>query len=74
MPVDGGVVPFAQTLLPHAARTQGMIDGGGDVGTEHAEEIQRHSCRGPRVLVADAEYEKGDAYAYAHQDAAEMRP
>ena len=31
MPVDGGMVPLAQSLLPFAPGGEGMVGGGGDI-------------------------------------------
>ena len=74
VPVYCGVVPLAQTFLPHAARAQGVVYRGGDIRAQHSEQIERHAGRGPCILVTDAEYEEGDAHADTHHDAAEVRP
>ena len=42
MPIDSGMVPFAQSFLPLAAARGGMIGSGGGIRAEHAEEIKYH--------------------------------
>ena len=54
VPVDGGMVPFAQSLLPLAPSREGMIGGGGDIRHEHAEEIEDDASRGPSVVLREA--------------------
>ena len=72
VPVDSGMVPFAESLLPLAPCRESMIGGGGDVGHQHAEEIEDDSCRRPSVVLREAPVEEDDAKDDTKEDAPGM--
>lgn len=74
VPVDGGMVPPSQPCLPARAGRQRMIDGRGNVGTEHAEEVERNADGGPAVGLAHAPDDEHRADDDAQQDARGMAP
>ena len=74
VPVDGGMVPFAQSLLPLAPGREGMVGGGGYIRHEHAEEVKDDACRGPSVVLAKAPIQEDGAKHDSQEDAAGMRP
>lgn len=61
VPVDGGVVPLAQTLLPRRPGAQGVVNRGGDVRADHAKEIENDARRGPTVAHLEAPNEEDGA-------------
>ena len=69
VPVDGGVVETAQHFLGLQTTGQGVVDGGGDVGGEHAEEVEDDTGARPSVAGTEAPYQKDDADDDAQQDA-----
>ena len=69
VPVDGGMVPLAQPLFPHASCLDGMIDGGGEIRHEHAEEIENDAGGRPSVARAEAPYQKNHAEDHAQGNA-----
>ena len=73
-PVDGSMVPTAQTLLPLAVAARGMIDGGGEIGGSHAKQVESHSQLAPTVDVTEEEQPKQDAHHYPHGNAGGVRP
>ena len=74
MPVDGGMIPLAQPLLPWRPRRKCMIDGGCYVARQHAEEIQNDACRSPAVACPAAPHKEDGAYKKPQDDACTMRP
>ena len=70
VPVDGGVVPTAEPLLPLGVVADGVIEGGGDVAGEHAEEVEDDAYAGPVVVGLEAPDEEDDADDDTKQDAA----
>ena len=74
VPVDGGMVPAAQPLLPLVLGAEGVIDGGGDIAAEHAEEIEGHAEGCPAVLVARRPDDEQRAYDHGEEDAGGMAP
>ncbi len=73
VPVDGGVVPLAQAFFPTALSRAGVIDGGGDVGAQHAEQIEPHAPLHPQVFVTVTVDQEADADNDAQQNASGMR-
>ncbi len=61
VPVDGGVVPLAEPLFPRVTCREGVVDGGGDVAHEHAEEIEDDACCGPSVFGTGTPHQEDDA-------------
>ena len=61
MPVDGGVVPTAEALLPLGVVLDGVVEGGGDVGSEHTEEVENDPYASPVVVGLEAPDEENDA-------------
>lgn len=61
MPVDSGMVPLAQSLLPLAPSREGMVGGGGDIRHEHTEEVEDDTCRRPTVMLREAPIQEDDA-------------
>ena len=51
-----------------------MIDGGGDIAAEHAEEIEGHAEGCPAVLVARRPDDEQRAYDDGEEDAGGMAP
>ena len=49
VPIDGGMVEFAQTLLPLRLCRHGMIGCGRDIRHEHAKQIENHAQGGPTI-------------------------
>ena len=74
VPVDGGVVPPSQPLLPLAPVRKGVVEGGGHVGHEHAEEIKNHACGGPAVAVGEAHVKEDGSGHDADEDSAGVTP
>ena len=72
VPVDGGMVPLAQSLLPLAPSREGMVGGGGDIRHEHAEEVEDDACRCPTVMLREAPIQEDDAEDDTQQDATGM--
>ena len=62
MPVDGGMVPLAQLLLPRRPCRQGMVYGGRYVARQHTEEIQYDACRGPAIARPATPHEEDGAH------------
>lgn len=61
MPVDGGMVPLAQSLLPLAPSREGVIGGGGDIRHEHAKKIEDDACCRPTIMLREAPVQEDDA-------------
>ena len=86
MPVDGSMVPTAQSFFPHEATTyqplpvrafverQCVVDGRGYIGAQHAEEVKAHSQSYPRVLPLECHYQEYHSEGYAHDDATRVAP
>jgi hypothetical protein len=74
VPIDGGMVPLAQPLLPDGTGGEGVINGGGDVRHQHPHEVEYHTCRGPTVFGTRAPYQKYRAENHAEGYATGMRP
>ena len=73
MPIDSRMVPVPQPFLPGIMVFQCMVEGGGNVRTEHAEEIEPDAEYSPEVSTLIAFYEKYRADNDSHQDACGMR-
>lgn len=54
MPVDGGMIPLPQPLLPYGPCRKRVVDRRGDIAREHAEEIEDDASRSPSVMVTEA--------------------
>ena len=74
MPVDGGMVPFAQSLLPLAPSRDSVVNGGGYVRHQHAKEVEDDAGSSPSIMFGEAPIQEDDAEDDTHQDAAGMRP
>ena len=74
VPVDGGMIPFAQPLLPFAPGRDGVVGGRCDVRHQHTEQVEDDACRGPSVVHGKAPIKEDGSYDNAHQDASGMRP
>ena len=72
VPIDGRMVPLAELFLPLAFGRAGMIDGRGDVRTQHAEQVEPYAQLHPQVFVAVAIDEQQGAYYNAQQDSTGM--
>lgn len=73
MPVDGSMIEAPQTFLGLGESWRhGMIDGRGDIGRKHAEEIEPHAGMHPAAAAPDAQQHKDDAKHTAQQDACGM--
>ena len=70
VPVDGGMVPTAQALLPLGVVTDGVVDGGGGVARQHAEKIEDNAYACPVVIALEAPHEEDDADDDTQHDAA----
>ena len=73
MPVDGGMIPMTQSLLPWGVVADRMVNGGGGIGTKHAKEIEDDPYPRPVAIAAKYPYQKNDADNDTQQDAATMR-
>ena len=62
VPVDGGVVPLAQPLLPWRPGADGVIHCRSHIRAEHAEEVEDDACCGPSVACPSAPHEEHRAY------------
>ena len=51
VPVDGGMIPFAQSLLPLAPGGEGMVSGGSDIRHEYAGKIEDDARCPPFIVV-----------------------
>jgi len=73
VPIDGGVVKTAPQVFgagPAAgeeALGQRMIDGGRDVGEEHAHQIEYDGRGRPSVAAAETPHQKDDAHHHAQR-------
>ena len=74
VPVDGGMIPFAQPLLPFAPGRDGVVGGRGDIRHQHAKQVEDDARRGPSVVYGKAPIKEDGSYDNAHQDASGMRP
>ena len=72
VPIDSRMVPLAELFFPLAFGRAGMIDGRGDVRTQHAEEVEPYAPLHPQVFVAVAIDEQQGAYYNAQQDSTGM--
>ena len=73
VPVDGGVVPLAEPLLPLRVVTYGVIDGRGHVGAQHPEEVEYDTPARPVVVALETPDEEDDAKDDTQQDAPAVR-
>lgn len=74
VPVNGGMIPFAQSLFPFAPSRQGVVNRRGYIRAKHAEEIENNACCGPSVVFTKAPNEEDYAHNDAHNDASGMTP
>lgn len=74
MPVDSGMIPFAQPLFPFRASGQGMIDGRRRIRAQHPEEVETDTQACPGVVTLERHDEEYDAEGDPHEDAASMAP
>ena len=74
VPIDGGVVPLAEPLFPRVTCREGVVDGGGDVAHEHAEEIEDDASCGPSVFGTGTPHQEDDADDDTQSNAAGMAP
>ena len=74
MPVDGGMIPFAQSLLPFAPGRDGVVGGRGDVRHQHAKQVEDDARRGPSVMHGEAPIQEDTADNNTQKDASGMRP
>ena len=74
VPIDGGVVEAAQHFAGRPVLGQGVVDGGGYVGAEHAGKVEGDGRGGPAVVGTVAPHEEAYAHAYAEGYAGRMRP
>ena len=51
-----------------------MIDGGGNIGCEHAKEIEAYAKSGPGVVALKGHHEEQDAKGNSHDDACCVAP
>ena len=58
MPVDSGMIPFPQTLLPRRPCRQGMIERGSNIGAEHPHEIEDDTGRCPTIAMRETKIEE----------------
>ena len=72
VPVDGGMVELAQHFLELPLRGQGVIDGGGNVGGEHAEKVEPDGELRPAVALAIDPIEEHRTHDKAEQYARSM--
>ena len=70
VPIDGGMVPLAEPLLPLGMVANGVVKGGGDVAAEHAKEVEDDPYPRPVVVGLEAPDEEDDAKDDTKQDAA----
>ena len=54
VPVNGGMIPFAQSFLPFAPGRDGVVGGRGDVRHQHAKQVEDDARRGPSVMHGEA--------------------
>ena len=73
MPVDGGVVPLAEPLLPLGMVANGVVKGGGDVAAEHAEEVEDDPYPRPVVVGLETPNQEDDAEHDTQQNTPAMR-
>ena len=74
VPVDGGMIPFAQSLLPFAPGRDGVVGGRGDVRHQHAKQVEDDARRGPSVMHGEAPIQEDTADNNTQKDASGMRP
>lgn len=74
VPIDGSMVPSAQHLPGTAVLGQAMIEGGGDIGCQHPQQIERHPDRGPGVCTAHTPDEKGPSDDEGEENARSVAP
>ena len=84
MPIDGGMVPTAQTFFPCGAVThqalpagffiqrQGVVDGRGDVGAQHAKEVETDAQPCPRIIATERYPKEYHTDNDTHSDAASV--
>ena len=72
VPIDGGVVPFAELFFPFALGRAGMVYGRSYVRTQHTEQVEPHAPLHPQVFVAVAIDEQQNADNNSHEDASCM--
>ena len=56
------MIPTPQPLLPFGVVAYGVIKGGGNIGAQHAEEIEDDADAGPVVVVTEHPKQEDDAY------------
>ena len=76
MPIDGGVVPFAQVVLPFAFLVETMIDGRGQITACHPNEVEAHTNTGPHAVHIAQTYhdDKCDTHCSGHHGATGVGP
>ena len=74
VPVDGGMIPFAQPLLPFAPGRDGVVGGRGDVRHQHAKQVEDDARRGPSVMHGEAPIQEDAADNNTQQNSTCMRP
>ena len=73
MPIDGGMIPLAQTLLPFRVMTYGMIDGRGRITAQHTKQIEYHPYPRPVIVALETPHQENDADDDTQQNATAMR-
>jgi hypothetical protein len=66
------MIPLAESFLPFTGSRTGMIDGRGNVGTQHAEHVEPYAPLHPQIFVTVAIDEETDSYNKAQQDPSGM--
>ena len=87
VPVDGGMVPVPQPLLPFGAwsqqallpgvalvERQGVVYGRGDIGSEHAEEVEADAQTCPGIVALEGHDEEYNAEGHAQENACGVAP
>lgn len=74
MPIDGSMIPFAQSLFPLAPCRESMIHSRCNIRHKHTKEIKYHSCRCPTVVIGKTPIQENNAYDDSQKDATSMRP
>ena len=74
VPVDGGMVPLAQPLLPLRPAGQRVVYRRGHIRAQHAEQIETHAQSCPGVMALESHHDEYHPEDDTHHDASGVRP
>ena len=73
MPINSRMIPLAQTFLPLRMMLHRVVERGGRIRAQHAEEIEDHTPPCPVVIALETPDEEDDAEHHSHQNPAAVR-